>query len=65
MISEIIDILKQLPPGAQRDVLDFCEFVLRQHRGKLDKRRRDWERRHTDHDQPMYRGIPTKRPITD
>jgi len=56
MISEIIAIVKQLPPGAQRDVLDFCQFVLRQHRGKLDKRRRGWEKRNIDNDPPMYRG---------
>ncbi|WP_247217775.1 DUF2281 domain-containing protein [Synechococcus sp. C9] len=57
MISEIIGIVKQLPPGAQRDVLDFCQFVARQHRGKVEKRQREWQKRHTD-DPPMYKGTP-------
>jgi len=56
MISEIIAICQQLPPGAQRDVLDFCKFVLRQHKGKLERRQREWQKRHTDTDPPMYRG---------
>jgi hypothetical protein len=58
MISEIIAICQQLPPGAQRDVLDFCQFVARQHRAKIEKRKREWEKRHTDPDPPLYRNNP-------
>jgi len=56
MIHEVVSILKTLPPNSQREILDFALFVQRQHRGKVEKRRRDWEKRHIDTDPPMYRG---------
>ena len=54
MLSEIIGIVKQLPPKSQREILDFCQFVLRQHQGKVERR----NRRNRESDPPMYRGTP-------
>jgi len=51
MISEIIGIVKQLPPKSQQEILDFARFVERQHKGKIERR----NRRNREVDPPMYR----------
>jgi len=51
MISEIVAILKSLPPTSQREILDFARFVQRQYQGKVERR----NQRNREGDPPLYR----------
>jgi len=51
MISEVVSILKSLPPTSQQEILDFARFVQRQYKGKIERR----NQRNRESDPPMYR----------